>query len=123
MVKEGSRGGNLIRMAVDQETEVAVMPVRIANQSVQHQHVVQRFHVLRAKLFIEFPDRGHSALGHDPPHRQERAVLSREELTGGAELPLPLRQVVANGVDAQELRDLRGVEFGIGLIARAGEAG
>ena len=96
MVEQRRRSCDLIRMVVDQQTEVAVMPVRVADDRIQHQHIVQRIHILRAELLIIFPYRSQAAVCDNPSDWQERIFLAGEQLAGGAELTLPLGQTIWN---------------------------
>lgn len=49
VVKQRSRGDDLVGVAVHEETEIPVVPVSIENDGVKNDHVVQRFHIRLAQ--------------------------------------------------------------------------
>ena len=122
VVEEGRRRDNPVGAAVHQEPEISVMPIRIEDQGVEEDHVVQGAGESPAHAIIVFPDRLHAASPDNAPHGHEGAVHAGEELASGAEDAFPAGETVWHGVHAEDPRDLAGVEFGIGLVTGIGGA-
>ena len=57
MVEQGSGCGDLIGAVVDQKAEIAIMPVCVADDGVEYDHIDQFIIELLAKIFLVFLDR------------------------------------------------------------------
>ena len=69
MVEQRGGGDDAIRLAVDQQSEVAEMPVHVVNKRIKDNHVVERFDKFFPKRFIEFSDGFHAAPRDEPSNR------------------------------------------------------
>lgn len=123
MVEERCRGNDLVRGVIDQEAEVAEVPVGIVDDGVEHDHIPQGLEVFRAHFIIKRLHGTETAVGHQASHGHERHIPAGEQLAGRAKLALPFGQAVVNGVDAHGLGHLGGIVFGIRLEAGVGRAG
>lgn len=123
VVEERSWGNDLVRGVVDQEAEVAEVPVGVVDDGIEHDHIPQGLEVFRAHFLIKRLHGSEAAVGHQASHGHEGNIPADEKLAGRAKLALPLGQAVVNGVDAHGLGHLGGIIFGIGLEASVGRAG
>ena len=125
MIEERSRSDNLVRGVVDQEAEVAEVPVDIVDGSIEHDHIPQGLEVFRALFLIKRLHSREAAVGHQASDRHEGNIPAGEQLAGRAKLALPLGQAVVNGIDAHGLGHLGGIIFRVWLetgVRRAGGA-
>lgn len=123
MVEERSRGDDPVRGVVDQEAEVAEVPVGIVDDGVEHDHIPQGLEVFRTQFLIKRLHGPEAAMGHQASHGHEGHIPAGEQLAGRAKLALPPGQAVVDGVDAHGLGHLCGIVFGIRLEAGIGRAG
>ena len=89
MVKERGGRNNSVCAAVNKEAEIAVMPVRVENQGIENEHIIQCVLKFSSQLFIILSNCLHSARANYSPHRNKRNILACEELAGRAERILP----------------------------------
>ena len=116
VVEDRREGTRFIAPVVDQQTEVAEVPVRVADQRVEDHHVAERLIELVAHLFQFGGDLGKFLLREAAVDRHEGMVNVREKLTGAAQRTLPFRQLVRNVVQSHRLGDLGCVKFRIRLV-------
>ena len=122
MIEERSRGNDLVRGVVDQEAEVAKVPVGIVDDGIEHDHIPQSLEVFQAQFLIKRLHRRKAAVGHKAAHGHEGDIPAGEQLAGRAKLALPLGQAVVNSVDAHGLGHLGGIVFRVGFEASVGRA-
>ena len=123
VIEERGRGNDLVRGIVDQEAEVAEVPVGVVDDGVEHDHIPQGLEIFRALFLIKRLYRPEATVGHQASHRHEGNIPAGEKLTSRAKLALPLGQPVVNGIDAHGLGHLGGVVFRVGFEAGVGRAG
>ena len=123
VVEDRGEGTRLVAPVVDQQTEVAEVPVRVAHQRVEDHHVAERLVELVAQLLQFGGDLGKFLLRETAVDRHERMADVREKLAGAAQRALPLRQLVGDVVQPHCLGYLRCVKLGIRLVAGVRRAG
>ena len=117
VVEDRRKGTRFVAPVVDQQTEVAEMPVRVADQRIEDHHVAERLIELIAQLFQFSGDFGKFHLRKTAVDRHEGMVDIRKKFAGAAQRALPFRQLVRDVVQPHGLGNLGGVKFGIRLVA------
>ena len=108
---------------VDQQSEIAEVPVDVADQRIENHHVAERLIEFVAQLLQFGGNLSQFFLRETAVNRHKRMVDVREKLTGAAQRSLPFRQLVGDMVQPHGLGDLGGVKFGIRLVAGVRSAG
>ena len=118
MVERRREAARLVRRVVDEQADVAEMPVLVSDQGVEHEdsaQVRQKRGREAAKEVLELVERPR---GREPGERDERGPLRREERAGRAEAPLEPGEAVGDVRDAERGGDLRRVELALRFPAR-----
>ena len=118
MIKERRWPKQRVALRVHKKTEISQMSVRIEDDGVKNDHVLQRVPEVLPKGAVVVQNSLHAPALHDLAHRHERDVLAREKLASGAQGAFPACERVGDGMNAKYLSYLPGVEFGVGLVAR-----
>ena len=90
---------------VDQQIEVAEVPVGVADQRIENHHVAERLIELVAQLLQFGGDLSQFLFRETAVDRHERMVDVREKLTGAAQCALPFRQLVGDMIQSHLLGD------------------
>ena len=123
VVEDRREGTRFVAPVVDQQSEVAEMPVGVADQRIENHHVAERLIELVAQLLQFGGDLSQFLLREAAVDRHERMIDVREKLAGAAQRSLPFRQLVGDMVHPHRFGDLGGVKFGIRLVAGVRSAG
>ena len=123
VVEDRGEGTRFVAPVVDQQSEVAEVPVGVAHQRVENHHVAERLIKLVAHAFQFGGDFSQFFLREAAVDRHERMVDVREKFTGAAQCALPFRQLVGDVVQPHGLGNLGCVKFRIRLVAGVRSAG
>ena len=112
MVKQRCRRCNFVGFVVHQHTEIAQMPVSIADDCIKNEHIFQCIHKRLSQLHIIFPDRLHAAFRHKLSDGQIGILLAGEQLALGTErLFQVFGQGIADRIHAHSLCHLISIKF------------
>ena len=91
VVEDRREGTRFVAPVVDQQSEVAEVPVGVAHQRIENHHVAERLVELVAHTFQFSGDLGEFLLREAAVDRHKGMVNVREKLARAAQSPLPLR--------------------------------
>ena len=123
VIEDRREGTRFVAPIVDQQPEIAEMPVRIADQRIENHHIAERLIEFVAQLLQFGGDLSQFLFREAAVDRHERMVDVREKLAGAAQRSLPFRQLVGDVVQPHRFGDLGGVKFRIRLVAGVRSAG
>ena len=123
VVEDRRESARFVAPVVDQEAEVAEMPVGVAHQRVEDHHVAERLIEFVAHLLQFGGDLSQFFLRKTAVDRHERMVDVGEKFAGAAQRALPVRQPVGDRVQSHRLGDLGCIKFRIRLVTGVRRAG
>ena len=123
VVEDRREGTRFVAPVVDQQSEVAEVPVGVADQRIEDHHVAERLIEFVAQLFQFGGDLGKFLFREAAVDRHERMIDIREKFAGAAQRSLPFRQFVGDMVQPHGLGNRGGVKLGIRLVAGVRSAG
>ena len=123
VIEDRREGTRFVAPIVDQQSEVAEVPVGVAHQRVENHHVAERLIEFVAQLLQFGGDLSQFLFRETAVARHKRMIDVREKLAGAAQRALPFRQLVGDVVQPHRFGDLGGVKFRIRLVAGVRSAG
>ena len=111
VVEDRREGTRFVAPIVDQQSEIAEMPVGVAHQRIENHHIAERLIEFVAQLLQFSGNLSQFFLRETAVDRHEGMINVREKFAGAAQRALPFRQLVGNVVQSHRFGDLRCVKF------------